>query len=531
MKNLEIQHYFLMLALTTLPFELTATENTQDKIIVNNDFALQYNEISGEGKSKSSLSSGLKYYDLLNVQSQGKIDEVKYKFNIGLKATDDTKKDVNTFSLTNIQAYLSNKTHTLRVGDVYESFSQYSLNTALKGASYRFIDANQENQVQLIYGIAYPRWDSFYAENTKSIRRDVYGIRYKNTLKEYSLENGISVVHSEDSDRIFTSDMLYKNTLYTFDTQYNPIRGLTLNAELSHSQNERDSAQTTPNEDYSGEAIKLRAVGDQNPSRVVLEYERIDTNFITFTGAATPDREKFKTTWRYKISKKLTTNLGFLWFRNNLNSQLAYGKNVYRPSVGVTYKKLFDRKYNVINVTYKVDKIFTQNNVDNHMVDVSVNDKFGEIDNVTNISYYQYKTDGSLVENKEVRANTRFAGRVNGDGYMFKPYIAAGTWSNRDELQSSLDSFYETAIGVDLDIPKQNISSSFKVGKNLAKRELLDDSSKVFANLNVYYKPRKFLFFDRALIYASILYNDFGYATANKNFREQGVTAGMRVKF
>jgi len=532
MKYISPKHCLFGVLLALLPLQtLNAAQSIKNKLVINNDFSLQYNEITGDGKDKSSLSDGLKYYDLLNIYSRGSIDGVKYKFNLGLKATDDLKKDTNKLSLTNLKGELSNKEHMLRVGDVYESFSQYSLNTAIKGASYRYIDKEKINQVQLIYGIAYPRWDTFWSNDTKAIKRDVYGLRYRNNLAKYSLQTGVSVVHSKDSDRVFSSDTLYENTLYTLDAQYNPIQGLVMNTDLSYSQNRRDSSELTDDESFSGVALKLRAVGNQNPSRVVMEYERVSPNFITLTGAATPDREKFKSTWRYKYSKKITTNIGFIWYRNNLNNQLAYSKNVYRPTLGITYKKIFNRKYNVIDLNYKADRIVTTNNVTNHMFDFSVSDKFGVIHNTTNLSYYKYKTGTSIVDANEIRANTKFSGRIKRDGYLLKPYLSAGTWSNRDELQTSLDKYYEAAFGLGLNIPSYKISSNFKIGENSGNRELSDDSKKVFFSANIYYKPKKLLFFNRTMIYAKVLYNDFSYESSVKNFREQGASAGMNVRF
>ncbi len=60
-----------------------------------------------------------------------------YNFNLGAKGTDDKRNDIQPFSLTNMQGRFTNKVHTLTIGDTFESFSQYALNTAVKGASYR----------------------------------------------------------------------------------------------------------------------------------------------------------------------------------------------------------------------------------------------------------------------------------------------------------------------------------------------------------------------------------------------------------
>ncbi len=503
----------------------------EPKIHIDNDFYLQYNNITGPGKTQSSLTDGLRYYNMFNLYIKGKQNDFRYKLNIGLKATDDRRKDIKDVSLTNFQGMVTNKIHTVRIGDVFESFSQYSLNTALKGASYRYLSKDQINQVQFVYGIAYPRWDSFWDGETKAVKRSVSGVRYRRKVLNGKMSLGASFVYSNDKDRVFTGSPLYENHLYTVDMNYRPIPGLNIYSEFSHSSNTKDSSSATANVDKDGNAFKIRAIGNKNPSRVVLEYERVSPDFITLTGSATPDREKFKSTWRYKASKKIITHLGFLWYRDNLDGQLSASKNVYRPSIGITYKRAFGRRHNVMDFTYKLDKTNTTNDITNHIFDFSMNDRFGKVYNTTNLSYYKYKTDGAVQDSHEFRGNTEFSGRIKKDDYVFKPSIRLGTWSNKNELTSSLDKYYEASVGLGLDIAKYKITSKIKIGENKADRDLSDDSKKVFASLNVYYRPRKFFSFKRTMIYARAFYNDFTYTTDTKDFRENSVVVGIKIRF
>jgi len=518
----------LLLILCVLGSNAIATE---PKIHINNDFYLQYNNITGSGKSQSSLTDGLRYYDMFNLYIRGKQQEFKYSFNLGLKATDDRRKDIKDISLTNIQGMVTNKIHTVKVGDIFESFSQYSLSTALKGVSYRYLSKDKLNQVQFVYGIAYPRWDSFWDNDTKATKRRVYGMRYRRKVLDGKMNLGASFVYSNDTDRVFLGNPLYRNHLYTLDMDYRPIPGLNIYGEFSHSQNSRNLSDTTANVDYSGNAFKLRAIGNKNPSRVLLEYERVSPNFITQTGSATPDREKFKATWRYKATKKITTHFGFLWYRNNLDGQLAASKNVYRPSAGITYKRAFGRRHNVLDLTYKFDKTNTTNDVTNHILDFSMSDRFGKVYNTTNLSYYKYKTDGAVQDSHEFRANTQFSGRIKKDGYVLKPSLRLGTWSNKNELSNSLDKYYEASLGLGIDIHKYKLSTKIKVGQNKANRDLSDDSKKLFASLNVYYRPKRFFSLKRTMIYARAFYNDFTYTTNTKDFRENSIVVGIKIRF
>ncbi len=518
----------LLLPLCVLGLNAIAAE---PKIHINNEFYLQYNNITGPGKAQSSLTDGLRYYNMFNIYIRGKQKDFKYSLNAGVKLTDDRKKDIKDVSLTNLQGMITNKIHTVRIGDIFEPFSQYSLNMSLKGISYKYLSKDTINQLQFVYGIAYPRWDSFWDDDTKTIKRYVYGARYRRKVLDNKMDIGVSFVYSNDKDRIYATAPLYDNYLYTIDMNYRPIPGLNIYSEFSHSSNTKDSSSTTANEDFSGNAFKIRAIGNKNPSRVLLEYERVSPEFITLTGSATPDREKFKATWRYRVNKKVTTHLGFLWYRNDLDGQLSEKKNIYRPSIGVTYKKAFGRRHNIMSLTYKFDKTDATNDITNHIFDFSVSDRFGKVYNTTNLSYYKYKTDGALRDSHEVRANTRFSGRISKKDYVLKPSLYLGTWSNKNELSDSLDKYYEASVGMGVDVVKYRLSTKVKVGKNRSSRDLSDDSKKFFASLNVYYRPKRFFSFKRTMIFARAFYNDFKYTTDTKNFRENSIVVGIKIRF
>ncbi len=531
MKLLYLNKISAIVAFTLIyPLNILSADKSS-KIIINNNFYMQYNDISGPGKDNSSLIDGLRYLNIFNLYKKGYIKDYRYSVNLGLKATDNRRKDPKDISITNFQISLKNKINTFKAGDVFQSFSQYSLTNALKGVSYRYLDSKRKNQIQLIYGIAYPRWDSFWDSDTKATKRTVYGARYQKTSTNRLLRTGISFVYSKDTERLYSGIPLYKNYLYTLDVNYFPIPGLWIYGEFSHSQNNRNDSDDTPNKDFSGNAFKLRATGDKNPSKVVLEFERVATDFITLTGSATPDREKFKATWRYRINKTVTSHFGFLWYKNNLNHQLDTTTNVYRPSIHIVMRKVFGRKYNNIDLSYKLDRVTNENSTTNHIFGIGYSDRYGKVYNTTNIAYNKYKTTNSIQDSHEIRANTQFSGRIRKNGYVFKPSLSLGTWSNKDELQNTLDKFYEASIGMGVEVPKHRLTAKFKIGKNKAIREEADDSTKTFANLFIYYKPKKLYAFKRSLLYAKILYNDYSFSTDDNNFRESSIRVGINIRF
>ena len=144
---------------------------------VLNEIQLNINDVSGPGKASSSMSDGVKYLENLNLYGAGNLGELNYQFNLGGRATNDDRIDVRSMTFTNLQGKASFRDHYLTAGDVFESYSQYSLNTSLKGGSYKFYNTEDNlPDVSLIYGYTYPRWESFFRmPDTRTMQRMGYG--------------------------------------------------------------------------------------------------------------------------------------------------------------------------------------------------------------------------------------------------------------------------------------------------------------------------------------------------------------------
>jgi hypothetical protein len=512
------------------PFLLKA----ENEFHASNEFSYTYNDISGPGSSQSSLRQGFSYLNLLNINDLGNYKGFDYNFNFGLKLTDDPTNDQQTASITNLQGRITNKVHTLNLGDTFETFSQYALSSAVKGASYRFVKENSYiPEVSLVYGYAYSRWDNAFAiydGPVKAVARQVMGARLKENLGQ-NFWAGLSYVQSQDNDRVNPTDSLYLNRAYTFDMEYKPIPGLTVSGEASLSDQKEwtgnDGSETTRH----GAAYRLTAVGDADPSRVTLEYERISPNFTTLVGSATPDREKAKAKWRYKYTKNISANLGFLWFRDNLDGQKTAGRtDYYKPEIGFTLKRFLGRAYGTADIAYKLD-VTSNNNTENynHIVTLNYQDQFfGFLDSDTNLGYTLYDNKISVEErNNEFTYNTSLSSRHTLGMVVLKPAVYLGGWTQRSELVVSTDQIYEYSAGFGLDVPDWKLTSTIKAGQNRLDKSVGQDTDKTFASFNLNYRPPFLKKLNQGMLFFRAKYNDFSYTNAGNNFRETSLTAGL----
>ena len=514
---------------------LTSTLHAENDLHISNEFSLTHNNVSGPGRASSSLTEGFRYLDVLGISGNGQIKGFDYTFNFGGKSTDDNRNDVKRFSLTNLQGRITDKINTVNVGDTFESFSQYSLGTSLKGGSYRFYDEGKNTpDFTIVSGLAYPRWDNVWRDReTKTIERQAAGTRVKyNFTPEFFA--GVNLVGSDDDKRVRSTDALYNNLIYSLDMEYRPIPGLTLRTESAFNDTRLSAQEGDDYKTNHGYAHKIEAIGDGGPSRANLEYERIAPDFQTLLGSATPDREKAKAKWRYKYSKTLSITTGLLWYRNNLEHQRAFTTNNYKPEAGVTIKKLFDRQYSVADISYKFDRKYGgTTSASNHITNFNYRDRFGIFDSDTNLGYTLYNTKTSVIDSKEYTYNTMISSRHTLDTLIFKPSLYLGGWTASDELADTKDMIYEYSLGLGLDIPDRKITSDFRVGMNKLEKEATgtDDSLKTFANVSIYYRPDFLAKLNQGMLFLRASINDFNYTTGSRDFRETSITSGCNIQF
>lgn len=503
----------------------------ENEAYVSNEFSVTANDINGPGKGQSSLTQGARYLDVMNIFGNGQVGGVDYNFTVGGKLTDDRGSDPKNVSLTNLQGRFTNKIHTLTMGDTFESFSQYSLNTAVKGASYRYSRGGYVPEISFVYGVAYPRWDDIWG--TRSIERQVFGAKIKQTITD-ELWVGVSGVKTIDHNGNVATD-LFDGNVFTGDWEYRPFQGLTIRGESSFSK--YDEVETTGGILKSnGYAHKAEAVGDADPSRVSIEYERVSPNYLTIAGSATPDREKAKTKWRYKHSKDLTMNFGFLWFRDNLDGQKSAGRtDRYKPEASVTLKRLMSRQYAVADLSYKVDIATGASEITDHFVNLNYRDRFGLLDSDSNFGVIFYDTEGNR-RAREFTYNTSISSRHTVGPMILKPGALVGGWRSSEELAEPkvTDQIFEYSASLGVDIPGWKITSNFKLGENRLMKEVGNDTTKTFAQANIYWKP-ELLVKTQGMIFARAYMNNFNYqpdvSPSAEDFRENSLTVGVNMQY
>ena len=505
---------------------------------VSNDFSFTYNEISGPGKDQSSLTDGYSYLNIMDVTGKGETGNFDYYFNIGARFTDDEKIDTQTFLLTNLKAVISNEANSFHLGDVYREFSQYSLSTALKGGAFSFKNENSGfPELEFIYGYADPRWDNFHGFGESyidSIKRKVVGAKFSYNVF-HDFKAGLSVVSTEDSERVYNSDELYDIISYTlgWECAFNPK--LTIAGESSIADTILSASPDAADTELGGYAHKLTVKSGDGPGKLTIQYERVSPDYRTVVGTAISDREKAKVRLHYKYGEQLTIKTGLLWYRNNLNGEMDTRNDHYIPEISLVTKNMLGRDYSSTAISYKLD-ITKENNeltsrVD-HIVNLNHKDRFGVFDSNSNFGFtsYEYNTD-QKEKNLEYICNTSLNANFTYDDFILKPGLRLGGWASRQELSNLTDKIYEYSLETDVHIPSVKISSNIQIGQNKLEKKSGTDSMKSFARLNIYYKSDFLRKTKHGMIFLKASINDYNYDNVDNDFRETSIVSGVNIKY
>ncbi len=516
------------------PCAVSAENNFE--LHVTNDLSFSQNWISGPGSDNSALNEGGHFLEVLSVDGYGNFSDLNYDFHLGGMLTDDENNDINRYSLTNFAINAATPNQAFSLGDTFQTFSQYTLTTALKGAGYRY--TGNENplvpRVSVTYGLAAPRWDSIWSDpDTVTMKRQVYGTRIElGNPREFTV--GFNIVGLSDSEPIETYERVYEGTIYSLDLNYVPIKNLTLLGEAAFN-NEKVGTGTDEDlpEKLNGYAVKLRAVGDQDPSRVTIEYERVDPEFENPVGSATPDREKIKFMWRYKITRNVHWHTNMLWFHDDLDGASDVDRtDNYRPELAMSWQRPFNRRYGYAKLSY-TKKIAVRDGDEvrnDDVVYLNYRDRFSIIDMDTNLGYSLYKNEGDTeLDTNEFLYNTVLRSRITAGLFVIKPAVFLGGWNFNDDLQNTSDQFYEYAVGLGIDVPKAKITSDFRIGVNELDKENGTDTEKTFNSLNIFWRPGFLSSFNNGVIFLRSYLNDFDFSSDGDDFKEESITAGISI--
>lgn len=512
---------YALFLLVAAAFPAAAYAEDFTSLRIDFDAALSENDVDGAGKNRSFVSEGWKYTGMMNTELHGEYDDTRFNLRLGLRATNDRRSDYIPLSLTNAQGFIENKEHKLILGDVFEVFSRYSLSSSLKGANYRY-EKKGLPVFSVIGGRAYPRWESWWKDpDAVTLKREVYGANVKHQILD-DLNIGLSYLQSSDSDPAFQTETLYSNKVMAAVADYKPVPGLTLSGEAALSSTDIKNGAAASE---AGQAFRFEAVGDQDPSRVVLEYERVSPDFESLVGSAVKDRESAGGSWRYKATGDVTVNTSMKWHRNSLDSK-ALRTNTYRPAAGVNIRRLGGRRYSSLDLKLKMDYRDAPARVSSDwFASADYRDRVGLYDMDAGIGFSSYNAGKKDNDQLDTTARFSVSTRRTAGSIVLRPALSASAGYVDDDQAAITRKVYEYSASLGLSLPEKNLSSNFRVGQNFMRAPDADaDAVYVAAQIN--YSPRVM---NGGRFYAKFSLNDYSYQATGNDYAERIFTVGFNL--
>ncbi len=308
------------------------------KLAVRQDFLYYNNRITGSRPSGSFLTEGSHVTNNLGLLYNVKKRDTSWEGALDGRATDDERIEAKRLNLKRFYLKADNDKLSAVAGDYFASFSQYTLNTSLKGGRYTQKIGGPAD-LTILAGAAKPNWDDLWThKQSETVDRMFYGLRASKRFED-DAALGASVVWSKDSrSRFNTSATTQNQRIAGLDWSLPTFRKLRLYGESAFSKTENDYP-TAADNSRKGWAHLVKADYSFRRFKTANEFERVSTEFATTGGAASPDLIRVRTQNKVSFAEVWRWIANYTWFHNNLNRAAGESTSVTRmPETGLRYE-------------------------------------------------------------------------------------------------------------------------------------------------------------------------------------------------
>jgi len=427
----------------------------------------------------------------------------------------------------------------INAGNIYTSFSQYTLGRSLEGADFWKKFSIGENW-QLKSSIVAAR---HYGADATKYARYAYGIRFEGSTKQ-NMVAGFSAVRTFDDRASLPGGpvICIDNRVYGLDLKLPELKAGDF-CKMSVEQNIAGTwldtgASAIPQADF---AYKLSATGllDLKIEKINLgiDCEIAGPDFNSYSGSGTKDQATLGLNVRTSLGSRSNMRISYQNYHNNLRNNLTYTTN--NNNAGISFDVLPVRQIQSLNLnmSYSFRRSDTSDRSSdkiNHSISTSANYSLNKMN--FNLGYqYSHAIDALNFSNNNQTNNISFGFSVNRLNLPLKELTIS------PQLRYSLQEYDINSVqGQDYthDIRAEcgfgygnNINFNLSLGRNIADRALkLADSFMTQLNAQLIYTLNTQSFGNMTF---SIDYTNRNntFEIATKNYNESTWSAGVRYRF
>lgn len=318
-----------------------------DEFTLENRTELVNHHVSGAGAASSFLDRGTHLLHESQLFHRARLGSGwQSQLSLMARYTDSPQFSPEKFSLQQFEWRLNDQANDLVVGDYFANLSSYAMSKSLKGLGYQRNFGSDQQYLRAVVGSFDGQWGFLLRPgHLKDEPMDRHGAGLRYQAQNGALTWGLNLALAadrQDDPRRRAGESAWRQTLPSVDWEYR-LDAFTIAGEHAWAGTTELAAAGTETRRH-GLANKLSVRAMLGPINLDGRLERVDPEFLSLAGAATPDR--------LRTSLRADAQIARLWklfgvidySHNNLDGQLANRTSNTSYEAGVTKRRAFDRR-------------------------------------------------------------------------------------------------------------------------------------------------------------------------------------------
>jgi hypothetical protein len=428
------------------------TQAAPEEFTLENRTELVHHHVSGAGAANSFLDRGAHLLHESQLFHRTRLGS-GWQSQLGLivRYTDSPQFSPEKFSLQQFEWRLSDQKNDLVVGDYFANLSSYAMSKSLKGLGYQRNFSNDQHYLRAVVGSFDGQWGFLLRPgHLKDEPMDRHGAGLRYQAQQGALTWGVNLALATDrraDPRRRVGESAWKQTLPSLDWEYR-LDALTVAGEHAWADTTEETAAGARNS-RNGLANKLSVRAMVGAINLDGRWERVDPDFLSLAGAASPDRQRTSLRADAQIAR-LWKVFGLVdYSHNNLDGQLPFRTSNTSYEAGVTKRRAFDRR------TLTLSGSLRQRSTDLHgggansstdRVKLRATDSVGEVDLRGDVEFIIDDRSGSP-SSRDTLYNLGASTRREAGRWTFSPGLDIGL-QERENPTGGLDVVHTARLGL-----------------------------------------------------------------------------------
>ncbi|MFK5880661.1 MAG: hypothetical protein QM482_00460 [Sulfurospirillum sp.] len=331
----------LFVILPILAVSVLGADKKTDEWKVNGRLNAYIQSIDTQGESNTT-KEGTTHVEELNLNFAGPLKNGHAGVEMRMRTTNDDNVQKDGAELLYLHSYFRNKIWTLEAGDVAASFNPYIFGGSVKGLKAKYKSPNKDKKwdYTIISGFRKGSWREVFKDVSGEAPTAYAGAFEARYIHARAKEIALSVAAYKDdlSTGDANSSVLGKKGIgFGIDGKWRFSRYVTLKGRVALTNGTDDIKNDKPSKTHGAIYIKLLTRPVLRSVKSNFTYQRVASDFLSFGGNGTKDKEQIENSTSWRINKKFRASLSLKANRDNLDGALGDTRHIYYEMLRLSY--------------------------------------------------------------------------------------------------------------------------------------------------------------------------------------------------